>query len=79
MFSRFGVPETIVSNNGPQFTVNEFAKFVQFYSIEHITSSAYHPGSNGQVEMFLNSFKHGLKKINGEQNGVVCLQPFLWI
>ena len=79
IFSMFGVPETIVSDNGTQFNSSEFAKFCKFYSIEHITTTVYHLRTNRQVERFADSFNHGLKKINGEQNKVVSLQQFFRI
>ena len=79
IFSRFGVPETIVSDNGTQFTSCEFAKFCKFYFYEHITTPVYHLKSNGQVKWFVDSFKCWLKKIYGEQNEVVNLQQFLRI
>ena len=79
IFSRFRVPETTVSNSATQFPSSEFAKCCQFYSIEHISTPAYYSRSNGQVEMFVDSFKRGLKRINGEQNEVVSLQQFLRI
>ena len=36
MFSRYGVPDQIMSDNGPQFSSAEFAKL---WDLEHITSS----------------------------------------
>ena len=53
MFSMFGVPETILSDNWTEFTSNKFTKFCEFYSIEHITTPEYHRISNGQVERFV--------------------------
>ncbi|KAI5086647.1 hypothetical protein C0J45_23302, partial [Silurus meridionalis] len=43
MFSRFGSPVQLVSDNGPQFTSHEMATFLQANGVQHITSSPYHP------------------------------------
>ncbi|XP_014777997.1 uncharacterized protein K02A2.6-like [Octopus bimaculoides] len=50
LFARYGVPDTVVSDNDTKFTVNEFKNLCKMYSIEHITTPPYHPRSNGQVE-----------------------------
>jgi RNase H-like domain found in reverse transcriptase/Reverse transcriptase (RNA-dependent DNA polymerase)/Integrase zinc binding domain/Integrase core domain len=59
--SRFGIPDTIVSDNGPQFISAEFAAFCKSNGIRHSKSSAYHPRSNGEAERFVRSFKNALK------------------
>jgi len=50
MFSRNGIPTTIVSDNGRQFVSREFQQFCEANGIRHATSSAYHPRSNGEAE-----------------------------
>lgn len=37
LFSRTGVPEQLVSNNGPQFTSKRFGPFLKHNGIRHIT------------------------------------------
>ncbi|XP_054731489.1 uncharacterized protein K02A2.6-like [Anastrepha obliqua] len=80
MFARFGLPKTIVSDNGTQFTSHQFQQFVAEHGIQHIRSSPYHPMSNGQAERFVDTFKRALKKLNGEgvsaQNLIVFLQVY---
>ena len=49
MFSRFGLPETLVSDNGPQFSAEEFRSFCRLNGIHHILVTPYHPSSNGMV------------------------------
>ena len=49
-FSRFGVPDTLVTNNGPCFSSTEFAKFVDQWNFQHVTSSPRYPQSNGKAE-----------------------------
>ena len=48
-FSRFGIPETLRSDNGPQFDADEFTHFAQTYSFKHITSSPLFSQSNGKL------------------------------
>ena len=50
IFSRYGIPEEVRSDNGPQYSSMEFAKFASTYGFNHITSSPLYPQSNGQAE-----------------------------
>lgn len=77
IFARFGVPKTLVSDNGTQFTSSEFQKFVELNGIAHLRSSPYYPMSNGQAERFVDTFKRALKKLNGEGTSTRNLQTFL--
>jgi transposase InsO family protein len=49
-FSRHGIPDVLVSDNGPQYVSNEFAEFARAWEFQHLTSSPYHPKSNGKAE-----------------------------
>ena len=42
IFSRFGLPKTLVSDNGPQFVAYEFKALLQHNGVKHVTSSHYH-------------------------------------
>ncbi|CAI6375189.1 unnamed protein product [Macrosiphum euphorbiae] len=46
MFARFGIPFSIVSDNGPPFSSLEFKQFMSEWDIEHITSSPHYYQSN---------------------------------
>ena len=50
IFSRFGVPDTLVTDNGPYFASSEFAKFADQWNFEHVTSSPRYPQSNGKAD-----------------------------
>ena len=50
IFARHGIPETVVSDNGPQYSLLEFSQFSQKYNFQPITSSLDYPQSNGHVE-----------------------------
>ena len=60
--ARFGIPDELITDNGPQFSSAEFAQFMQEYDIKHTTTSPYHPQANGQAERMVQTVKHLLKK-----------------
>ncbi len=61
LFASYGLPEQIVSDNGPQFVSEEFALFLHMNGVKHIRSSLYHPSSNGVAERFVQTFKNAMK------------------
>eukprot|EP00253_Pinus_taeda_P020955 PITA_20955 len=50
IFTHFGVPREIVTDQGSQFTSNMMEKLMEEYKIKHKKSTPYHPQANGQVE-----------------------------
>ena len=44
IFGRFGVPKQIVSDNGPQFTSEQFQAFVRNIGIQHKTPVPWSTG-----------------------------------
>ena len=58
---RFGVPETITSDRGAQFTSSLWAALCRLLDITHSSTTAYHPQSNGMVERFHRRLKDGLR------------------
>ena len=68
LFAKYGLPEQVVSDNGPQFTSDEFAQFMCRNGIRQTRSSPYHPSSNGAVERFVRTFKQTMKA--GEKDGL---------
>ena len=51
ILSKFGTPKTIISDGGSHFANKVFDKLMSRYGIKHIMSLAYHPQTNGQVEI----------------------------
>ena len=50
IFTEFGHPFILKSDNGPCYTSREFQDFLCFYRVHHITSSPHYPQSNGFTE-----------------------------
>lgn len=62
MLARHGIPETVISDNGPQYSAEAYARFAQEYHFKHVTSSPYFPQSNGEAERAVSTIKELLKK-----------------
>ena len=43
IFAQHGLPEEVVSDNGPQLASNEFAEFMSKNGIKHALVTPYHP------------------------------------
>lgn len=67
MFSAYGLPKEVVSDNGPQFVAAEFELFLKNNGIRHIKSAPYHPSSNGEAERAVRTFKTGMKTLEDEE------------
>ena len=62
MFSKFGIPDTFMSDNGPHFSSVEFRSFAGKWNFNHITSSPTYPKSNGLIECQVKAVKSILHK-----------------
>ena len=62
IFSRHGLPEILVSDNGAQFTAREFEQFCSNNGILHRISAAYKPSTNGQAERVVQILKTVIKQ-----------------
>lgn len=77
LFSRYGLPEVLVSDNGPQFTSHEFESFMKGNGVKHIRSAPFHPSTNGLAERFVQTFKQSLKRSTGTMSIQHRLDAFL--
>ena len=68
MFARLGIPRQLVSDNGPQFTSEEFVQFMRANGVKHIRSAPYYPASNGAAERLVQTIKQAVK--SGHRSGI---------
>lgn len=61
-FALLGIPNSIVSDNGPPFNSAEFQRFCQLNGIIPLKSPPYHPQSNGIAERHVATVKNSLFK-----------------
>ncbi|XP_062714735.1 uncharacterized protein K02A2.6-like isoform X1 [Aedes albopictus] len=62
IFSRFGLPDVLVTDGGPPFNSSHFVKFMERQGIKVMKSPPYNPSSNGQAERMVRLVKDVLKK-----------------
>ena len=62
IFSRYGIPELLITDNGPQYVCKEFKEFAEKYEFKHTTSSPRFPQSNGQAERTIQTVKQLLTR-----------------
>lgn len=77
LFTRHGIPELLVTDNGTQFQSNQFQRFTKSNGIQHLFSAPYCPQSNGQAERFVDIFKRAFTKIKGEGVTKDIIETFL--
>ena len=61
-FARYGIPETFISDGGPQFGSLDFKKFAKSWEFEHHITTPYHSQSNGKAESAVKEAKKIFKK-----------------
>ena len=62
IFSHHGIPELVVSDNGPQFASQQFSMFGEVYNFKHQTTSPHFPQANGAAESAVKAVKEILKQ-----------------
>ena len=62
IFGRHGIPQIVQSDNGPQYSSQEFHMFAEEYGFQHTTSSPLYPKANGKAEKGVEIVKRLLKK-----------------
>ena len=64
LFSVEGIPDEIMSDNGPPFNGKEFSSYLTGLDIRHTTSSLNYPRSNGFIERQIQTMKRLMKKVS---------------
>jgi hypothetical protein len=62
LFSQFGAPRAIISDNGSHFRNRSFEALMKSYSVTHRLATPYHPQTSGQVEVSNRQIKQILEK-----------------
>ena len=63
LFSKMGIPDQIISDQGTCFLSSVLTKLYQWLNIKRIRTSVYHPQTDGLVERFNQTLKRMLKKL----------------
>lgn len=62
IYSRYGIPEELISDRGPPFTSKEMRDFYQEWNIFHNPSTPTYARSNGEAERCIQTIKTALTK-----------------
>nr|GEW62895.1 reverse transcriptase domain-containing protein [Tanacetum cinerariifolium] len=76
----FGTPRAIISDCGTHFCNDQFAKVMRKYGVTHRLSTAYHPQTSGQVEVYNRGLKRILERTIGQHRASWSdkLEDALW-
>lgn len=70
IFTTFGLPRVLVSDNGRTFISSDFQKFLKENGIIHKRTAPYNPSTNGLAERFVQTLKQALRKLNCEGDNI---------
>lgn len=69
-FARYGCPDTVISDNGPQFVSETFATFARDWEFQHRTISPWNSKANGKVEAAVKVAKQLLRKARDSKTDI---------
>jgi len=78
LFCLLGIPNILVSDNGPQFVSDRFQSFPSKWDVKHITSSPKYPQSNSEAERAVQTVKGLMKKNVNIQAACVHTETHSW-
>ena len=80
IFSRFGTPRIIISDEGNYFANRLFASLMSKYRVKHAMGLAYHPQSNGLAEISNKEIKKIFEKTvnTNKKDWAIRLDDALW-
>ena len=75
VFSQFGIPKELITDNGPEFSSHKFRSFLKTWDILHKTISPHYHQSNGLAERSIQTVKRTLNKakFNSEDHFLAML------
>lgn len=78
LFAVHGIPDKLLTDNGPQFSSYLFKQFAKDWTFNHVTTSPHHHEANGMVERANQTVKKIILKTKGDrvklQAGLLCLR-----
>ena len=80
-FARYGIPDQVISDNGPQFASKEFTDFAEKWDFEHLTSSPGNSKANGKAKSGVKTTKHLRKSIKAGKDpylAILAFQRVMW-
>ncbi|XP_015762252.1 PREDICTED: uncharacterized protein K02A2.6-like [Acropora digitifera] len=80
LFVACGLPEEIVSDNGPHLVSDELLHFMKKHGIQHTRVPRYHQASNGEAEIYVQILKQALRtsKVEPRKSLQLRLSSFLF-
>ncbi|XP_063941373.1 uncharacterized protein LOC135149575 [Daucus carota subsp. sativus] len=80
IFTRFGTPQVIISDEGSHFCNRKFTALMEQFGINHRVATAYQPKTNGQAEVSNREIKRNLEKIvsPSRKDWVLKLDEAVW-
>ena len=69
-FARYAIPDTLVTDNGLQFSSEAFKDFAHHYGFQHFTSSPHYLQSNDRVEKAVQTIKSLIKNANDDNEDI---------
>ncbi|PNY03357.1 hypothetical protein L195_g026684, partial [Trifolium pratense] len=80
IFSRFGVPRALISDEGTHFLNRKMEALLRKYNVHHRIATPYHPQTSGQVEVSNRQIKQILEKTvnSSRKDWSLKLDDALW-
>ncbi|XP_037558060.1 uncharacterized protein K02A2.6-like [Dermacentor silvarum] len=72
LFARYGIPDILRSDNGPQYSSLEFLQFMSSWGVRHVTSSPHYAQSNGEAERAVQTAKNIIRESTNVAEGLLA-------
>jgi transposase InsO family protein len=73
IFARHGIPEVVISDNGPHYSCQDYKDFASKWGFQHKTSSPVYTQSNGLAERTVQTVKNLLQKAKASGEYPYCI------